>query len=230
MCSEYSNSNIIEKIQRAYQEGGLTTLFLRGWRKTKRRLFKFHASYWYVRKLQDLDEQVIPKIKVQVELGSLVETIKWEEKNVHNGTLFSEDYKEIKTAEENDHYFFNVKYDNKIIGFLKVAVRGVYIKDYMSIIKIPNRKAFIYDTYIRETYRGMEIGPYLLQEASKELLKMGIDYLFCHIKPDNSASQRAYQKVQFKKIGFIIHIRFLGLNFYNTLPEKLVKNTNTGNI
>ncbi|MFH1776273.1 MAG: GNAT family N-acetyltransferase [Candidatus Omnitrophota bacterium] len=216
--------NIKEKIVRAYKTGGLGVLLYRVFKKTRKVLFGWHTSYWYVRKLSESSVEIIPNITVDINYHSIEETLKWEKDNLHNGIFYCEETKEIRTARQNNHYFLNVTHNNKIIGFLKIALHKTYFKEYLMNISVPPNLVFIYDTFIHPDYRGKKIALYMINESMKMLKAQGRAFIMCHIVPSNHVSQKIYTKIGFRKIGCIFYLRFLGIKIFNFHPERLMKN------
>lgn len=216
------HQRIGNKIKRAYKGGGILRIAVNIYKTLKRYLLRFHTSYWYIRKLNEEFKEIGPNIKVSINYNAMQETFDWERDHVRGGMFYSEAYKEVNAALENNHDIVNVSHNDKIIGFLKVGLSKVYIKEYIKVLEIPQNTAFIYNTFICEDYRGLGIATYMVNEVMKKLSKNGLKFIMCFIVPDNLASQRAYAKIGFKRINYIWHLRLFGLRLFNLSPEKLM--------
>ena len=218
----YKYENINDKIKYAYKSGGFGRLFYRALNVARRKLFKFHTSYWYIRDLSESIENLVPKIKVNITYNAIEDTLNWERSTLHDGNFTLEDNEEIRVAHENNHNYIHVSHEGEIMGFLKVGFDKVYVKEYTKNIFIPDNTAFIYDTFISKKYRGMSIAPYLINEVMKNLSEKGEEFIVCHIMPSNLASQKTYAKIGFKRIKLIWHLRLFGLRVFNCSPEKML--------
>ena len=118
---------------------------------------------------------------------------------------------EIVTALEYNHCWPSVRTNGKIIGCIKIGFRNVYIVDYNRVIELPERMAFIYDTYVLQEGRGKGVAKYLITESIKFLKTQGYTRVRCHIPPWNKASINAYEKVGFRKVSHIRYFRIFGI-------------------
>ncbi len=216
------HQKIRNKIKRALKEGGLSRVVVNIYKTLKRDLFRFHSSYWYIGELNEEFRKIEPNIKVCVNYNSIEETFNWERDNLRDGAFYSEQFKEINAARENNHNIVNVSHNGNIIGFLKVGFRKIYIKEYIKIMDIPKNTAFIYDTFISEDYRGLGIAPYTVNEVMRKLSRNGLKFIMCFIVPDNLASQKMYTRIGFKRTQYIWHLRIFGLRIFNLSPKKVM--------
>lgn len=214
---------IKERIRRVYAKGGARALAVGVCRELRERLFSYHTSYWYTRDLNKEFSSLTPKSKVDVDYCAIRETLEWEESHLHKGTFNDDDYKEIEAAQEHNHYIVNLSHDKRTIGFLKVGFGEVYFKEYAKVVTIPHNIAFIYDTFVHKDYRGHGIAPYMVTEVMKSLCKKGLKLMMCHIVPGNTASQRAYGKMGFRRIRCVRNVRCCGLSLFNIHPARLLR-------
>lgn len=212
---------IKNKIASAYQSGGLSTLFLRAVRVAWRVLFTFHVSSWYRRDLNEPFQQIDPAVAVDLNFNAIEAVLDWE-KNLKQNTFTLLDHKENNVAYENRHNYIAVNLGHQIIGYLKIGFNRIFFKEYTKEVGFSKKTAFIYDTYVSENTRGQGIAPYMINEAMKKLHQEGFDYLGCHIVPSNTASQRAYQKIGFKKVRSVWHLRLFGIKLFNCRTSKIV--------
>ena len=214
--------SISERIKRAYAKGGARALVVGVWRGLRERLFNYHTSYWYLRELTKEFCSLTPQIKVDVDYDAIRKTLEWEETLLHKGAFNDEDYKEIGTAQANNHYIVNVSHQKRTIGFLKVGFGEVYFKEYADVVTIPQNMAFIYDTFVHSDYRGHGIAPYMINEVMKNLSQRGWVLVMCHIVPDNYASQKVYEKIGFQRVSHVWNVRCCGLSLFGPHPRRLM--------
>jgi O-antigen/teichoic acid export membrane protein/ribosomal protein S18 acetylase RimI-like enzyme len=188
--------------------------------KIIRPVFETNSAYWFEKELSGRLPQVPVSLHLKVDLSSREETIGWLKKQKEP---FMYNEREIETAREKRHYFPNVKYHNKIIGYAKAGTGKVYIEDYRQEISLPRGKGFIYDLYVDSKFRGKGIAAYLLNELIAELKKQGVKKLGCHIPGWNHASAAVFERLGFKKVEYVRHFRVLGRIRFNITKTGLLR-------
>lgn len=173
-------------------------------KKAGRMVFHTNSAFWFERGLSLPIPEVTPKLKAEINLFSRDETISWLKK--HN-ERWVYNRKEIAIASKENHYYPHIKYDGKIIGYMKAGLGRVYIEDYAKAVTLPKGKALIYDTYVLPPYRGLNLAAFMITEMMKLLRANGIEKVNCHIPGWNTASIRAYTKAGFQKVSFVRHLR-----------------------
>ena len=127
-------------------------------------------------------------------------------------------------ATRNDPKFpFVAKNKNKIVGYLKVAVRNAYVLDYNTHLLLPNDVAFIQDTFVLPEFRCKSIARCTISRAMTYLKNHGYSKIFCHIPKWNEASIRTYKGLGFKACGRIRFVKIFKCKIYTTKPEKLIR-------
>ena len=114
----------------------------------------------------------------------------------------------------------NFTINGKKVGCIKIGFKNVYISDYDKIIKLPNKMAFIYDTYVLEDQRKKGVAKYLITHAIKFLKAHKYTKVRCHIPPWNKASISAYEKIGFRKISYIRYFKIFGIPIRKVKPVK----------
>lgn len=161
---------------------------------------------------------------VIIDLFAKDETLQWLRTKAENW-MFNEQESTVGLVE--NHYFPNMKYEGRIIGYAKVGRGKVYVQDYHKVIEFPGNVAFIYDTYIAPDFRGLSLAPFFITEIMKLVKQDGMHALRCHIPPWNKASMHAYTKVGFKNKKFVRSFKIFGFRFLTSDP--LLLDVNHGN-
>ena len=190
-----------------------------------RYIFTTNSSFWFEKDLTKSILNYKAKIPVEIDIDSTKETIDWLKNQDEKWVVHPQ---EICCAIKYKHSWPSVSVNKKIIGCIKIGFLYVYIVDFNKIIKLPETMAFIYDTYVLEQHRGKGVAKYLITQAVKSIKSKGYKKVRCHIPPWNKNSINSYEKIGFKKIGYIRHFRILGMpfNIGNMSKEFLIPKTN----
>lgn len=207
---------VVSKILAIYKEKGLFEVIARGLKKIIRPFFDTNSAFWFECELSSELPPVISALPVEINLFSADETIDWIKKE---GKDWMYNPRELEVGLKEQHYFPNVKYQNKIIGYAKVGLNKVYIQDFKKILNLAKDLAFIYDTYVEPRYRGLNVAPSLIWEVIESLKNMRIKKVGCHIPVWNTASLSSYAKLGFRKINYIRYLNVLGFKIFTTNPE-----------
>ena len=213
---------------RVLKQNGTSRLLRYILTKLKHILFETNSADWYCRDLRNEVTDIVPSKSVQIIFDNKDEIVRWLRENRF---AYSWIYvpQEIETAILEKHIFPYVKCHGRIIGYVKVGFKRVYIMDYNKIIDFPDKDSFIYDTFILPEFRGENIAPFLLEETIKYLRNQGYERLWCHIPSWNTSSRRAFAKLNFERIDCIRYLRILNLRFFTRSPQKLLENKEQGN-
>jgi len=191
--------------------------------KVKRKLFKTNEAYWYSK---HLGEEVIIRIReepgLRVEFYGYAETINWIRK-YYKEFPWIYNPKEVKCAEKYNHFYPSLKYNDKVVGFIKIAIVRAYIEDYEDEISLADDEAFIYDTFILPEFRKKRMGSFMLFSILNELKKKNFLFAFCHIPNWNCASCKLYQGMGFKRISYIRYIRLFRFRYFSAKPDTVKK-------
>lgn len=90
-----------------------------------------------------------------------------------------------------DHYLFMAKDQNKILGFLWLCSRG----------PAENRKAYIYDVEIYETFRGQGYGRSIMRAAEEKARQLGLKHIGLHVFGYNEPAIQLYRSLDYKTTG-----------------------------
>jgi RimJ/RimL family protein N-acetyltransferase len=190
-------------------------------RKLASRLLKTNESIWFVKDLREEEAEVEIQPTYEVIMDGFDEISEWLKSNVREYPwIYSA--KEIGVAREYGHLIPFMKDGGKIIGYTKVALNKVYIRDYDRLFNLGPGKAMFYDTTFLPEYRGKRL-PQQLKKAIFELLrKKGVRWVFAHIEPWNIPSIRSNERAGFKKVGTNTYVKFLCFRVHSNNPRKLL--------
>lgn len=175
-------------------------------RKAGSVFFATNSAWWYRLREGCEPGRIVPSLNVDVEFNNR-DIVRWLAAN-HNRYRWFYIAREIESARKNNHIFVTITKAGSIVGYIKVGLNNVYILDFNEDMAVPDGKAFIYDSFVKEELRGRNIMPYALGLLRAHLRKNGIGELFCHIPEWNVSSIRSYEKSGFERIA---RVRFLRL-------------------
>jgi ribosomal protein S18 acetylase RimI-like enzyme len=180
-------------------------------------IFTTNSAIWFEKDLTEELADYQAKLPVEIDLTSISETIEWLKSQKQSWVVHPQ---EIATALEYNHCWPSIRTSGKIIGCIKIGFRNVYIVDYNRVIELPERMAFIYDTYVLQEQRGKGVAKHLITQAIKFLKAQGYTKVRCHIPPWNKASISAYEKIGFKKFSYIRYFRIFGVSIRKANPAE----------
>lgn len=186
----------------------------------RRALFYTNEADWYCKFLTKEDCAFAgSEAGLRVEYNNYNETVQWlRVRNKEFPWIYNP--KEIESAEKCKHLYPSLKYNEAIIGYVKIAVAAkVYIADYEDDIDLKNDEAFIYDTFILPGFRGKQMGSFILCNIFNKLKTDGISFVFCHIPGWNRDSSKLYQNLGFKKISNVRYLRLFNFRYFSNRPD-----------
>ena len=211
----------LSKAQDTFINRGLLHLLYRILNKLKSEAFDSNSSIWLVKDLNDVSQRLNGFSDYKINFNDLYIISEWIKKNnVEYDHMYCE--KEISVAKEYGHVIPFLKHNNKIIGYTKVALNKVYIRDYGSLYSLAPNKAMFYDTTLLVEYRGKKLPRYLNNEIFSYLKDKNVDYIYAHIEPWNIASIKSFKGVGFKAMCLNKYIRVFCFKYHSNDPRKLL--------
>lgn len=129
---------------------------------------------------------------------------------------------EISLKDKEKHIYLAAVYDDRIVGYIKIAINRVYILDYDTILDLPPGAAMIYDTFVLPEYRRKGVCAALIREGLDDLRARGYKIVWCHIPRWNTASLRAYARAGFKKVAHVRFRKLLGYKLWSHNVRRMV--------
>jgi ribosomal protein S18 acetylase RimI-like enzyme len=177
--------------------------------KIKRFIFTTNSAIWFEQDLtKELTEYQV-KIPIEFDTSSTNQTIEWLKRQEQSWLVHP---KEISVALEYNHFWPSVRANGKIIGCVKIGFGNVYIADYDKVIELPEKMAFIYDTYILPEQRGKGVAKYLKSQVLKFLKAKGFNKVGSHVPPWNKAMISINEKMGIKKVSYIRYFKIFGIS------------------
>lgn len=212
--------NVVSYCRTVCREMGARELIARILRRASFGLISTRHAIWYVKNLssQSGREGIEAAMPVHVDFHSFPETVRWMEELPESWVLTEA---ERTVAEQEGHYWANVKTGQEIIGYLKVGMNRVYINDFEKVVTFPSGTAFISDTFVLPEYRNRKIAACLVDQACQFLREKGFVKVLCHIPVWNKASSAVYTKLGFVPTKAIRYVRLFGFSFLTSNPAKL---------
>ena len=175
--------------------------------KFLRFIFTTNGAIWFEKDLTEKLVECQPKIPVEIDMNSTSKTIEWL-KSRNEGWVTNPN--EIVAALKYNHCWPSVRINGKIVGCIKIGFRNPYITDYNRVIQLPERMAFIYDSYVIPEQRGKGIVTYVVIEVLKFLKVQGYTRVGLHVPSWNKDSLRVCEKMEFNKVIYIKCFRIFG--------------------
>ena len=213
-----SKNRRIEQVKKKYTTGGVKGLSKSAMKKIISFIVASNYATWFRRDLNQPIVDQIPKMSIRVQFEKREETLKWI-KSFNKTWMYDKKENEMAIAE--NHAIAGIYHKRKIIGYIKIGHKKVYIQDFQKVITFRSGKAFIYDTFVLPEYRGLGVASYLITESMKYIKNKGFNQLLCHIPVWNTASIKAYKKVGFEAVKDIRFVKILGLSLFTSRPEKI---------
>jgi len=213
--------NYLSKARDIFKNRGFFPLLYSILNKLKSEAFDNHSSIWLVKDLNYVSQRLNGFGDYEINFNDLNIIGEWMKKNnAKYPHMYCE--KEISVAKEYGHVIPFLKHNNKIIGYTKVALNKVYIRDYGSLLSLAPNKAMFYDTTFLVEYRGKKLPRYLKYEIFSYLKNQNIDYIYAHIEPWNIASIKSNEGVGFKAVCLNRYIRIFWFKYHSNDPRKLL--------
>jgi len=200
----------VAAISNLYRNEGAGAMLRYAAERALYRVYETNDAFWFERNLSEPIAAVRPEIELDIDMDAGLKTILWI-KSSGERWMLSEN--ELRTAGAARHYFPSVMHKGTVIGYAKVATQRVYIDDYRREISLPERAAFIYDTYVCPPFRGRKIARRLISEIMLRLRGDGFAALGCHIPPWNTSSINAYTGAGFKCVRYARYRRLAGISW-----------------
>jgi ribosomal protein S18 acetylase RimI-like enzyme len=194
----------IERFRSLRRQEGVRSALSRAAKKLARFFVETNASYWSERDLSHPIREMAPKMDVAIVFDRKEELIEW--LKTKEGTWMY-DPREIKVAVECDHVFPFIRFQDRIIAYLKIGIKKVYIQDYQKVISLPSNCGFCYDIYVEPAYRRMNLAGFLTIETMKYMKQKGYARAQGQIAPWNKAAMGNFINTGFRKYKFVRHIR-----------------------
>lgn len=213
--------NYLSKARDIFKNRGFFPLLYSILNKLKSEAFDNHSSIWLVKDLNDVSQRLNGFGDYEINFNDLNTISEWmKEKNAEYPWMYSEE--EISVARKYGHLIPFLKHNNEIIGYTKVALNKVYIKDYDLLFSLAPNKAMFYDTTLLVEYRGKKLPRYLKNKIFSYLKNRNIDYIYAHIEPWNIASIKSNKRVGFKEMFLNRYIRIFCFKSHSNDPRKLL--------
>lgn len=213
--------NYLQKSADILKAEGLSAFLRKALKKTANTIFTTNTAIWFQKDLNDDTYPCKADIPIEISFSSQDRIVLWLRNNCDSFPWICCE-RETEVGQSENHIYPFALYNGKIIGYFKIALRRVYIRDYDMVIQLPEGTAFIYDTFTLPEYRGKKIGHSLLVAITKHLKSRNYRRLWCHIPEWNKASLNLYQKAGFETVSFIRYVRLLNLKLFNRNPEKMM--------
>jgi ribosomal protein S18 acetylase RimI-like enzyme len=208
----------VQKIRKTYHKNGLRMVVKKGLVTAWKYLFSTNNAVWYRKIIVSNNDEVRPEIPMTVHCSDFEETLIWIQAQEQ---LWMLPPKEKDIALREKHYWVNAKFNNHIIGYVKVGIGHVHINDFEQIIKFPESIAYIYDSFVLPAYRRKKVASYLINETIIFLRKEGFSKILCHIPAWNTASAKVYSQLGFKSVKTIRFIKLFGFKIITFNPALL---------
>ncbi len=208
-------TNLFQKVASAYRDNGLAEVAKRALQRASRLVYESNSAIWFMRDLHAAVDPVPSGIPLTITYTDFAETLGWIEQLETPWMLNSE---ELRVAKEQGHLWVNAKHDGKVVAYIKLGFKDVYIVDYGKTIPFPEQIAFIYDTYVLPELRGHKIASHFVNELALYLEGKGYSKLMCHIPTWNIASIKTYERIGFRRTGEICCSKLLRFPFLSASP------------
>ena len=126
---------------------------------------------------------------------------------------------EMEVAEAGRHVFPCLRDDDAVIGYIKLGIEKAFVLDFERILYISPGAAFIYDTFISPSHRGMNLGSQLVGQTVKFAREQGFRTIWCHIPDWNDPSKKAFRRVGFEAVGEIRFVKLFGKDYFRKHPK-----------
>ncbi|MRR21039.1 GNAT family N-acetyltransferase [bacterium] len=207
-----------EKVISAYRDNGLAEVAKRAWHRARNFIYESNSAIWFKRDLYAPVRAVPSGIPLTITFTDFAATLGWVEQL---GTPWMLNPQELKVAKEQGHLWVNARDEGKIVAYIKLGFKDVYIVDYKKTVAFPQNVAFIYDTYVLPELRGHKIASHFVNELALYLKSTGYTTLMCHIPGWNIASIKTYERIGFLRTGEISCIKLLNYHILSSDPVKM---------
>jgi Fe-coproporphyrin III synthase len=197
-----------------YKQQGALKLLARLLAKLWSLIFRMNSAIWFEKDLRYIPE-FKPTIPATIDVSSTKEAVEWL-KSQKDTWLVND--RELEAAERNGHIFAVVRHDGGIVGVQKVGLKSVYVADYEKEISLPEKMAFIVESYIAPEFRGKVLALFLIVEVMRHLKQQGFTRVRTHVPLWNKASLKTAARIGFRNIGIVRCFHLLGLTILTGNP------------
>ncbi len=162
-----------------------------------------------------------PKIKCTFGFDSTEDVNAWIDKKIYHGNPRIDELYERKIASENNHFIFFLKLNDNIIGYRKIGIKNVYIKNFYKAFELKDGIAFTYSFYVDPQYRRYGLGKYLHLKSMEILKNNGIKKITSHIRSDNIPALKIVRDLNYSQTGTSWQFKFFKFNFYSKFPSEI---------
>ncbi len=180
-----------------------------------------NVACWFRRDLSQAVQHVSGNGDFDVEVSSDERIVTWLKKH-HQSFRWLYIPEEIRLKNACEHYYPIAVHNGKIIGYIKIGIDRVYVRDFDRVLRLPARTAMVYDTFVLPDYRRKGVCSQLISASVKLLSDQGFESVWCHIPPWNRASTTAYSQAGFNKVARIRFAKILGCGFYSRNIDKMI--------
>lgn len=211
---------IVKKILETYRNAGIRGVAGKAKNYLSGRVY-LSRFLWYERDVAFPLTKRPLNTSVSVSADLRDEVIDWIGEKIYYGHPYNDEIFENEIALQNNHLLPCVMINGKLVGFTKIGLDRMYIKNFTKMTRLREGNAFVYALYTDPAYRKLGLASVLLSRAIEILRDQGIEKLACHIRSSNLASIGLFTKCGFKQIGSNWHFKCFGINLYSKFPQSL---------
>jgi GNAT superfamily N-acetyltransferase len=133
----------------------------------------------------------------------------------HSGTG---DWPQYRVALAHDHDLVIATLGGDTLGWAWIGYEQVHLSPLGRAIRLEPGAAYLYDAYVRPSYRGRGIGRGLVHARCMRASERGITRLLTHVLVGNEPSLRSLRAEGFRALGRTIFLRALTLRMWVRQP------------
>jgi len=210
-----------DKAKIIIQNKGFLPLLVQAFKKIKFMSFQTNCMIWFVKDLNEKAQRLNGFSDFEINFHGFEEIVDFMKKN-NSKYPWMYNEKEMVLARECGHLIPFLKINNSIVGYTKVGLRKVYIRDYDCVFTLGSNKAIFYDTTMLPEHRGKKLPRYLKNEIYGFLEKRRIDKIYGLVEPWNIGSIKSVKGAGFKELGSNRYIRIFCFKFHSNNPKKFL--------
>jgi GNAT superfamily N-acetyltransferase len=207
-----SDPGLWRRIRDVAAEGGWAAVAGGALRRIRHIVYHGNRATWYEKRLDAEPGWEIP-LGLEIRDDRLEELLDWLKAGDRDYMYVEE---EIRCAREFDHVFLSVRFQGRLVGYIKIAFGCVYVLDFKKRMPLPDGMAFFFDMYVLPELRGRGIATSVLRQAMRTAKERGCRAVRCHIPDWNTPSRRAVTTLGFEPIGVGRYRRVLGIGWLRT--------------
>lgn len=217
----------INEIKKIVSEKGMYRSLMIITRKIFKKVFYVKNSYIYELDIMNGDTKISPEIELKYSIATENEIRRLDEKKYgydERGKKYS-----INGIKNGDICIFAF-WSGKLIGYISHMKEKMELSE-GNLIELPKWRSYLYKGLVIEEFRGKRVLAGLINYQIKILKDLGKNSLVYTVSKNNLASNRATERMGFKRIGNIIQIKLFGLKYdyisknnLNYLKERNYKN------